>query len=367
MTMAEEKRTHCDFVEALEEERRKIQMFSRELPLCLQLVNEAIDSLRREMAIEEASGAKLVLEDFMRIKPNSSSSRSDRELNREEGVSDCKQDWLRSVNLRGPAAPEEPAAERGTLRKPVAVNARRVCGAFQPFERNKPAPAVPGVPVPFAAPAVSSTTTTSMGGRPDGGGEVEEEERQSLAPVQANRKQRRCWSPDLHRKFLNALEELGGSHVATPKQIREMMKVDSLTNDEVKSHLQKYRLHTRRPVATVQSSSSNGTRDPPHFVLLGSIWVPPNEYVAVAAQQAEGSSAALNDAFSPAASLPLELGLQEEQSTKKEQTNRSSVKPMHSQQMFSQDDDSLLDDAATNSNSSSTSFLSQTTTVSPPL
>jgi SHAQKYF class myb-like DNA-binding protein len=26
--------------------------------------------------------------------------------------------------------------------------------------------------------------------------------------------------------------------VATPKQIRDMMKVDGLTNDEVKSHLQ---------------------------------------------------------------------------------------------------------------------------------
>lgn len=26
--------------------------------------------------------------------------------------------------------------------------------------------------------------------------------------------------------------------VATPKQIRELMKVDGLTNDEVKSHLQ---------------------------------------------------------------------------------------------------------------------------------
>lgn len=28
--------------------------------------------------------------------------------------------------------------------------------------------------------------------------------------------------------------------VATPKQIRELMKVDGLTNDEVKSHLQVY-------------------------------------------------------------------------------------------------------------------------------
>ena len=31
-----------------------------------------------------------------------------------------------------------------------------------------------------------------------------------------------------------------------PKKIRQLMKVDGLTNDEVKSHLQKYRLHTRR-------------------------------------------------------------------------------------------------------------------------
>jgi SHAQKYF class myb-like DNA-binding protein len=53
-----------------------------------------------------------------------------------------------------------------------------------------------------------------------------------------SRKQRRCWSPELHRRFVNALNQLGGSQVATPKQIRELMKVDGLTNDEVKSHLQ---------------------------------------------------------------------------------------------------------------------------------
>ncbi|KAM1005017.1 hypothetical protein ACFX2I_005124 [Malus domestica] len=35
-----------------------------------------------------------------------------------------------------------------------------------------------------------------------------------------------------------ALQQLGGSHAATPNQIRELMKVDGLTNDEVKSHLQ---------------------------------------------------------------------------------------------------------------------------------
>ena len=58
------------------------------------------------------------------------------------------------------------------------------------------------------------------------------------AQQQSARKQRRCWSPELHRRFVNALQQLGGSQAATPKQIRELMQVDGLTNDEVKSHLQ---------------------------------------------------------------------------------------------------------------------------------
>ncbi|XP_062090680.1 myb family transcription factor EFM [Humulus lupulus] len=92
---------------------------------------------------------------------------------------------------------------------------------------------------------------------------------------QTHRKARRCWSPDLHRRFVNALQMLGGSQVATPKQIRELMKVDGLTNDEVKSHLQKYRLHTRRP-----SPQAPGT-PAPQLVVLGGIWV--SEYSAAAA------------------------------------------------------------------------------------
>ncbi|KAK6266719.1 hypothetical protein QUC31_017556 [Theobroma cacao] len=57
---------------------------------------------------------------------------------------------------------------------------------------------------------------------------------------------RRSWSPELHARFVEALNLLGGIEVATPKQIREVMQVEGLTNDQVKSHLQKYRLHCRR-------------------------------------------------------------------------------------------------------------------------
>lgn len=32
----------CEYIEALEEERRKINVFQRELPLCLELVTQGI-------------------------------------------------------------------------------------------------------------------------------------------------------------------------------------------------------------------------------------------------------------------------------------------------------------------------------------
>lgn len=101
----------------------------------------------------------------------------------------------------------------------------------------------------------------------------------------SSRKARRCWSPELHRRFVSALHQLGGSQIATPKQIRELMKVDGLTNDEVKSHLQKYRLHTRRPSSSPQSG---GAGQSPQLVVLGGIWMPP-QYAASASQPSSGA------------------------------------------------------------------------------
>ncbi|CAN6456229.1 unnamed protein product [Victoria cruziana] len=134
-----------------------------------------------------------------------------------------------------------------------------------------------------------------------GGNEV-----QAAGGGQTHRKPRRCWSPDLHRRFVNALQQLGGSQAATPKQIRELMKVDGLTNDEVKSHLQKYRLHTRRPSPTPQAA----TAPAPQLVVLGGIWVPP-EYTTAAHSAAPGiysatiaAAAAAQSAAPPTASAP---------------------------------------------------------------
>lgn len=58
------------------------------------------------------------------------------------------------------------------------------------------------------------------------------------------RKTKVDWSPELHKKFVQAVEKLG-VYQAIPSRILELMKVEGLTRHNVASHLQKYRLHRR--------------------------------------------------------------------------------------------------------------------------
>ncbi|KAJ8476135.1 hypothetical protein OPV22_019862 [Ensete ventricosum] len=325
-----------DCIRALEEERRKIEAFQRELPLCLQLVTRAIDCVREQMGDDERANDAPVLEEFIPLKPSLASTssegrRSEAKAAATVGGSETKPDWLRSVQLWDQQPDTVLKAE--PPKKPITVSLNKTGGAFQPFEREK------HVTAPPAATAAASDFTTSRGGGggTGRGGDMEKEEDQS--PL--HRKARRRWSPELHRRFLHALERLGGSHVATPKQIRELMEVDGLTNDEVKSHLQKYRLHTRRPNPGVQSSSR------PQFVLVGGLVVPP------ASPPGNGACASPNGIYAPVASRPSGL--------------RSGIRQSHSGGRRSGDATSMGDDDdATDSTSPTASASSQTTTASPP-
>lgn len=63
--------------------------------------------------------------------------------------------------------------------------------------------------------------------------------------TRANRKKMKVdWTPELHRKFVQAVEKLGVDQ-AIPSRILEVMKVEGLTRHNVASHLQKYRMHRR--------------------------------------------------------------------------------------------------------------------------
>lgn len=53
-------------------------------------------------------------------------------------------------------------------------------------------------------------------------------------------KKRLVWTPELHERFVKAFEAVGLQH-AVPKTLVNIMNVEGLTTDHVKSHLQKYR------------------------------------------------------------------------------------------------------------------------------
>ena len=59
------------------------------------------------------------------------------------------------------------------------------------------------------------------------------------------KKPRLVWTPELHMRFMNAVNHLGIKN-AVPKTILQLMNVEGMTRENVASHLQKYRLYLKR-------------------------------------------------------------------------------------------------------------------------
>ncbi|CAK9150799.1 unnamed protein product [Ilex paraguariensis] len=269
-----------DFVKRLEDEMKKIDAFKRELPLCMLLLNDAIMALKEGTVKCGKSNAEPVLEEFIPLKK--SSDEDEKCEVRKEDDSRDKKNWLSSVQLWN--SDHHPSTnfkynqtQNSTLEikkraeeevsRPISNDSYQSCknrsggrgsmpfmeysGFSMGVTRKEDKEELPIAGLSFVTPGIknlreglgssclSSKIRVCGTGSPSAPS-IQSNLRTDAQPSQQQtaRKQRRCWSPELHRRFVNALQQLGGSQVATPKQIRELMQVDGLTNDEVKSHLQ---------------------------------------------------------------------------------------------------------------------------------
>ncbi|KAK8674006.1 hypothetical protein V6N13_112312 [Hibiscus sabdariffa] len=262
-----------DYVQRLEDEMKKIDAFKRELPLCMLLLKDGIQRLKEEeIQCKEMNDGSVL--------PSKENSEGNGKETMGSDGGDMK-NWLSSVQLwnsdfnnvdhnkKPNTVPELKlrSEEQGEdlPKNPIELcNKKSKGGAFVPFKEHVDKK-IPGLSLMTPSSELASCISNNNGGCQIGSvsslytqqnqmkfqtkshNRHEEQQQQHQQQQQHNsRKQRRCWSPELHRRFVEALQQLGGSQVATPKQIRELMQVEGLTNDEVKSHLQKYRLHIRK-------------------------------------------------------------------------------------------------------------------------
>ncbi|XP_006305302.2 transcription factor HHO6 isoform X2 [Capsella rubella] len=235
-------------VEKLEEEKRKIESSQLELPLSLQILNDAILYLKEENKRCSEMDTQPLLKDFISLdKPIREEIDDMQLLKRDELTREKKfQQWranddhISNTKIKNKLAIQRNGEKSSMLLIPK-VETGLGLGLTTSSMRRK------GV---VASCGFSSSDSMSQP-QP-----LPPPQQPAFLQQQALRKQRRCWTPELHRRFVDALQQLGGPGVATPKQIREHMQEEGLTNDEVKSHLQKYRLHIRKPNSNAEKQSA---------------------------------------------------------------------------------------------------------------
>ncbi|XP_044956343.1 two-component response regulator ORR24-like [Hordeum vulgare subsp. vulgare] len=76
-------------------------------------------------------------------------------------------------------------------------------------------------------------------------GDDTDENRESTHTCTTQKKLRVAWTIELHKKFIEAINQIGLDR-ASPKKILELMNVGHLTRHHISSHLQKYKLYLKR-------------------------------------------------------------------------------------------------------------------------
>ncbi|KAM0044155.1 putative response regulator and transcription factor RR-A-type family [Helianthus debilis subsp. tardiflorus] len=95
----------------------------------------------------------------------------------------------------------------------------------------------------------------------------------------SRRKMKVDWTSELHKKFVQAVKQLGVDQ-AIPSRILELMNVPRLTRHNVSSHLQKYRLHRRHilPKESARKWPQIGHSTPRNYYLQKPVMAYPPPY-----------------------------------------------------------------------------------------
>lgn len=117
------------------------------------------------------------------------------------------------------------------------------------LQRHQQSSSGPQPPPPYSSELECSSA--ELGGGGGGGGGADQE------PARTLKRPRLVWTPQLHKRFVDAVAHLGIKN-AVPKTIMQLMSVDGLTRENVASHLQKYRLYLKRMQGLNNGTSGGG-------------------------------------------------------------------------------------------------------------
>ncbi|KAK4477483.1 hypothetical protein RD792_016707 [Penstemon davidsonii] len=219
-------------LQSLKEELKRIDVFKRELPHCMYLLKDAIERLKEEMMQWKGRDMGPVMEDFLPLKSDSEKNGGAKESN---DISEMKK-WMSSVQLWSTPVEyennfdsknQDSVFHLGTVRYEEGegsgsrnpfdkCNLKNRGGAFLPFKKPIKKPSCLTTEEVKRVQPIDGLSLSNPVAKVESIALSVKPQLQQLHQEQQQKKNRRCWSPDLHKRFINALHQLGGAQSRYP-------------------------------------------------------------------------------------------------------------------------------------------------------